>query len=267
MIGARQGTRVTRRNPHSPNRLPTAQGGSSRASGLDDIPVARRSVRPGSPANRWLLRLVVASGSLLLGLLVLLLWQPQPLQRLWAQPPVKGLNARTGPDGRLLGHFPYVELAPSDQVAVAPGLTLHRDAAAALLAMQREAANSGVELVVLSAFRSIALQNDLFFEVKSERNQSARERAMVSAPPGFSEHSTGYAVDLGDGRAPATNLSPAFDQTEAFAWLQAHAARYHFTLSFPRGNAQGVSYEPWHWRFEGSAEALQVFEPAQRLAR
>jgi D-alanyl-D-alanine carboxypeptidase len=26
-----------------------------------------------------------------------------------------------------------------------------------------------------------------------------------------------------------------------------------------------VSYEPWHWRFEGSSEALQLFEPAQRL--
>ena len=90
---------------------------------------------------------------------------------------------------------------------------------------------------------------------------------MVSAPPGFSEHSTGFAIDLGDGLAPATNLSPSFDQTEAYAWLNANAARYHFTLSFPRGNAQGVSYEPWHWRFEGSAEALQLFEPAQRLAR
>jgi D-alanyl-D-alanine carboxypeptidase len=90
---------------------------------------------------------------------------------------------------------------------------------------------------------------------------------MVSAPPGFSEHSTGYAVDLGDGSEPATNLAPSFDQTAAFAWLQAHGARYHFTLSFPRDNPQGVSYEPWHWRFEGSAEALKVFEPAQRLSR
>jgi len=259
---------VTRRNPlSSPKRRPPDQDGLLQAGGLEDIPVARRSARPGSPANRWLLRLTVATGSLLLGLVVLLLWRPQPLQGLLAPQPVKGLNARTGPDGRLLGHFPYPELAPSDQVAVAPGLSLHRDAAVSLLAMQRDAASSGVELVVLSAFRSITLQNDLFFGVKSERNQSARERAMVSAPPGFSEHSTGYAVDLGDGRTPATNLSPAFDQTEAFAWLQAHAARYHFTLSFPRGNAQGVSYEPWHWRFEGSAEALQVFEPAQRLAR
>jgi D-alanyl-D-alanine carboxypeptidase len=152
-------------------------------------------------------------------------------------------------------------------VAIAPGLSLHRDAAAALLAMQRDAASSGVELVVLSAFRSHTLQKELFFDVKSDRNQSARERAMVSAPPGFSEHSTGFAIDLGDGLAPATNLSPSFDQTPAYAWLNANAARYHFTLSFPRGNSQGLSYEPWHWRFEGSAEALQLFEPAQRLAR
>ncbi len=90
---------------------------------------------------------------------------------------------------------------------------------------------------------------------------------MVSAPPGFSEHSTGFAIDVGDGLAAATNLSPSFDQTPAYAWLQANAARYHFALSFPRGNAQGVSYEPWHWRFEGSAESLQLFESAQRLAR
>jgi len=103
--------------------------------------------------------------------------------------------------------------------------------------------------------------------VKSERNQSALERAQVSAPPGFSEHSTGYAVDLGDGRAPATNLSPSFDETAAFRWLQAHANRFHFHLSFPQTNRQGVSYEPWHWRFEGSADALKTFEAAQRLER
>jgi D-alanyl-D-alanine carboxypeptidase len=234
---------------------------------MDDIPVARRTTPAGSRSNRWLLRLTIATGSLLLGLTLLLVLRPQPLQRLLAPPPVKGLNARTGIDGRLLGHFPYGELPEAQRVAVAPGLQLHRDAAEELLAMQRDAASSGVDLVVLSAFRSIPMQNSIFFGVKSERNQNARERAMVSAPPGFSEHSTGYAVDLGDGRAPATHLSPSFDQTAAFTWLAAHAARYHFILSFPKGNAQGVSYEPWHWRFEGSAEALKVFEPAQRLAR
>jgi D-alanyl-D-alanine carboxypeptidase len=89
----------------------------------------------------------------------------------------------------------------------------------------------------------------------------------VSAPPGYSEHSTGYAVDLGDASRPDLHLNPAFDTTAAYRWLAANAHRYHFQLSFPRDNAQGVSYEPWHWRYEGSTTALRLFEQAQRFVR
>ena len=262
MIVASGGSRVNLRNPSGSGRSSAA-----RPRALDDIPVARRTAPPASQTNRWLLRLSIGSASLLLCLGGLLLLRPRFLVDLLGLPPVSGLDARMGPDGRLLGHFPYAELPDSELASVAPGLALHRDAAGPLLAMQRDAAQDGVRLVVLSAFRPVGLQKELFFDVKAERSQSARERAMVSAPPGFSEHSTGYAVDLGDGSEPATNLAPSFDQTAAFAWLQAHGARYHFTLSFPRDNPQGVSYEPWHWRFEGSAEALKMFEPAQRLSR
>jgi D-alanyl-D-alanine carboxypeptidase len=176
-------------------------------------------------------------------------------------------GVRPDRDGRLLGHFPYRELPRSELIAVAPGLELQRDAARALMAMQEAARAEGVALVALSGFRSMELQKRLFFEVKSARNQSALERARVSAPPGYSEHSTGYAVDLADASAPSSDLSADFDQTAAFAWLQNHARRFHFTLSFPQGNAQGVNYEPWHWRYEGSAQALRTFEPAQRLNR
>jgi len=220
------------------------------------------TTRPG-PLSR--LGLVGLATVLLGGALVLLF--PAPVRRWFAPPPVRGLNARLSTDGRLLGHFPYQEASERDLVQVSPGHSLHRDAATALLTMQRAAAADGINITVLSAFRPIALQNELFFNVKSERNQSALQRSRVSAPPGFSEHSTGYAVDLGDGRVPTANLSERFAATEAFRWLQANAARHHFILSFPADNPQGVSHEPWHWRFEGSAEALKQFEPAQRLAR
>jgi D-alanyl-D-alanine carboxypeptidase len=233
----------------------------------DDIPLARRTVSPALRRRGGLRTALVGAAAVLAGLTALLIVFPQPLRRLLAPPPVQGLNARPGLDGRLLGHFPYGEVPADQLVTVAPGLQLRADAAQALQAMQRDAAADGVELRVLSAFRSIALQQQIFFEVKSQRNQSALERAQVSAPPGYSEHSTGYAVDLGDGRRPDTNLSPSFERTAAFAWLRAHANRYHFQLSFPAGNRQGVSYEPWHWRFEGSAEALKTFEAAQRLER
>lgn len=180
---------------------------------------------------------------------------------------LQAIGAKPDRDGRLLGHFPYREVPAAELVSVAPGLELQRDAASSLLAMQAAAGADGVNLVVLSAYRSIDLQKRLFFDVKSARNQSARERAQVSAPPGYSEHSTGYAVDLGDADAPQANLASSFAQTRAFAWLEQNAARFHFILSFPPGNPQGVNHEPWHWRFEGSAQALRVFEQAQRLAR
>ncbi|WP_254940203.1 D-alanyl-D-alanine carboxypeptidase family protein [Cyanobium sp. Morenito 9A2] len=233
----------------------------------DDIPVARRTLNPALRRRRgW--RPVLGTAVVLLALGVgLVLVFPGPLRRLLGPPPVQGLSARQGIDGRLLGHFPYAEAKAIALVEVAPGQSLRREAAQALRALLQDAAGSGVDLRLLSAFRSEALQKHLFFDVKAARNQSAEERARVSAPPGFSEHSTGYAVDLGDGSRPQTNLSANFDQTPAFHWLKQNANRYHFQLSFPLNNRQGVSYEPWHWRFEGSADALRQFEAAQRFNR
>ncbi|MEM1310980.1 MAG: D-alanyl-D-alanine carboxypeptidase family protein, partial [Cyanobacteria bacterium P01_H01_bin.153] len=42
-------------------------------------------------------------------------------------------------------------------------------------------------------------------------------------------------------------------------WLETNAARYSFELSFPEGNAQGVQYEPWHWRYVGDPDSLETF--------
>jgi zinc D-Ala-D-Ala carboxypeptidase len=231
----------------------------------NDIPVARRTARPPQAAGRpWR---TILTTSIALACLVAALVVAVPQVRVLLNPdPITALGVRRSPDGRLLGHYPYPEAATSQLVQVAPGLRVHRDAAEALMAMQREAAAAGVDLRVLSGFRGVALQKHLFFDVKSERNQSAAERAKVSAPPGFSEHSTGFAVDLGDGSRPGTNLKPVFENTPAFTWLEGNANRYHFRLSFPKDNGQGVSYEPWHWRFEGSAEALKMFESARRGA-
>jgi len=254
--------------PRGGRTAPGSSGGeATRGGAATDIPLARRS-RPLISTNaslgsriRWSLL-----GSLLVGsgLLALVLG---PLRPWFAPPPVTGLNARLAADGRLLGHMPYPE-APADTLdTVAPGLQLREEAARQWIAMQSAAAADGVQLTVISAFRSLALQRHLFFDVGAERSQSPEVRARVSAPPGFSEHSTGFAVDLGDGRRPETNLSTSFESTEAFAWLQANAVRFHFLLSFPANNHQGVSYEPWHWRYEGSTEALRLFEPAHRLSR
>lgn len=232
----------------------------------EELPVARR-VRPSSrrrelPIGPVVLTAAIAIGGGL-GALVLL---RDELQRRFLGPlPVPGIAARLDPQGRLLGHFPYPE-APTDRlVEIASGFEMDRDAGEAFQQMRAAAATDGIDLRLISAFRSIDMQKQIFFGVKSERNQTVEERARVSAPPGFSEHSTGYAIDLGDGSLPATNLSASFETTPAYVWLQQNAARFHFQLSFPRQNRQGVSYEPWHWRFEGTGEALRQFAAAHRL--
>ena len=115
----------------------------------------------------------------------------------------------------------------------------------------------------MSGFRSINLQDEIFYSLKSFRNQVATERARVSAPPGYSEHSTGFAIDIGDFNKPKTDFDVKFEDTEAFRWLKNNAAKYHFKLSFNKKNKH-VDYEPWHWRYEGSIEALKVFEASNR---
>ena len=101
-------------------------------------------------------------------------------------------------DARILGHLPYNETPKKKLVLIEPDIEVHIDMRDSLLKMREEAKKEGIYLVFLSGYRSINLQNDIFYSLKSISNQEAAERARVSAPPGYSEHSTGFAIDIGD---------------------------------------------------------------------
>jgi D-alanyl-D-alanine carboxypeptidase len=167
----------------------------------------------------------------------------------------------------ILGHLPYAEAPAAQLQAISPDgrIRLKKAAAVKFLQMQAAARAEGISLQLISGFRSVSEQQYLFFKVKEQRNQATTKRAEVSAPPGYSEHHTGYAIDLGDGKTPATNLSPTFEKTAAFRWLQNNANKYSFEISFPRNNVQGVSYEPWHWRYVGDGDSLETFYKARTL--
>jgi len=167
----------------------------------------------------------------------------------------------------VLGHFPYTEAPESDLVPITADrrMRMRRAAAQKFLEMQAQAQRQGVRLVAISAFRSIKEQEHLFFTVGAQRDQTPAERAALSAPPGHSEHHTGYALDIGDGDVPATNVEPSFDKTKTYQWLKQNAARFSFEMSFPQNNVQGVSYEPWHWRFVGDRDSLETFYKARNL--
>ncbi|WP_309738504.1 MULTISPECIES: D-alanyl-D-alanine carboxypeptidase family protein [unclassified Chamaesiphon] len=165
----------------------------------------------------------------------------------------------------LLNHLPYTEAPDAELVSIGSGYRLRKNAAAKFQTMVAAARASGVNITTISAFRSVEDQKRLFFGVGAARGQQPSKRAEVSAPPTYSEHHTGYAVDVGDGTVPATNLNQNFDTTPAYKWLKANAATYSFELSFPKDNIQKVSYEPWHWRFVGDINSLETFYKAHNL--
>jgi zinc D-Ala-D-Ala carboxypeptidase len=245
----------------------------------EDIPAAlrdARSARVETPASTVAPKKSIPLGALAIGVGLLLAGGAAIV---YATMP-RGNNAPTASDtpppattattppadtDNVLNHLPYSEAPDAELVSIGGGYRLRKAAAAKFQAMVADARASGVNITTISAFRSVEDQKRLFFGVGAERGQEPTKRAEVSAPPKYSEHHTGYAIDVGDGTVPATNLNQNFETTPAFRWLKANAAKYSFELSFPKDNIQKVSYEPWHWRFVGDINSLETFYKARNL--
>lgn len=169
-------------------------------------------------------------------------------------------GADTGNAATLFGHFKQPQAAASSLASVPTSIgsgnctQISASAAgplAALFAAARsEAPDVGGQLYGLSCFRSVPRQADLYCKPARIAERGYAGQARWVAPPGFSEHATGASVDFGN-RNGNCNLDPCFAGTAAGRWLATNAARFGFRLSFPEGNAQGVSYEPWHFRYVG----------------
>ena len=108
--------------------------------------------------------------------------------------------------------------------------------------MQKAAKASGVRLHVIWAYRSPVLQKEQFEEAEVKYGRGKGIRWL--APSGYSEHQTGWVLDIGDWDDPEADDNPLFERTKAFEWLKAHANQYDFELSFPPGNWQGVATNP-----------------------
>ncbi|MGC3981097.1 MAG: M15 family metallopeptidase [Steroidobacteraceae bacterium] len=118
------------------------------------------------------------------------------------------------------------------------------DTAKAWQSMKQAALTAGIDIFIFSAFRSIARQAELI-QGKLDRGDNIADILKVLAPPGYSEHHTGRAIDISTLGVRA--VQEEFATTSAYAWLSEHAHEFGFVLSYPAGNQQGYQYEPWHW--------------------
>ncbi|MEM7141821.1 MAG: D-alanyl-D-alanine carboxypeptidase family protein [Actinomycetota bacterium] len=135
------------------------------------------------------------------------------------------------------------------------GRELQAPAAEAWERLQARARASGLSIVLTSAHRDLRDQRSLFRERLGSRSSDAAIEAVlrIAAPPGYSKHHSGYAIDVGQ---VGTDRA-GFGNTAAYAWLSADdfaQARAHgFVPSYPEGGADmGPDPEPWEFVWVGT---------------
>ncbi len=135
-----------------------------------------------------------------------------------------------------------------------------KDAVNALL---QAGAAHGID--VQSGYRPASQQATIYWrQVNAYRNQghsideAQRLTGAIIKRPGYSEHNTGLAVDLGG--SGNFSLETSFENTAAFKWLMENCADYGFILRYPQGKEDitGVTYEAWHFRYVGVDAAREI---------
>ncbi|MCP3890961.1 MAG: M15 family metallopeptidase [Desulfobulbaceae bacterium] len=108
-----------------------------------------------------------------------------------------------------------------------------------LLKMLRAANEQGIRLQVSSGYRSIAYQRSIFKRMISE-GRTFDDIIRYVAPPGYSEHMLGIAVDF----YPS---NWRFASSEQYLWLTEHASDFGFRETYHKSNEMKMPWEAWHW--------------------
>ncbi len=109
--------------------------------------------------------------------------------------------------------------------------------------MSVEAERKGARILVASGFRSAGYQRQII-KRRLDNGQEIGTIFRYVAPPGYSEHHTGRALDLSPGGV-------VFGETKTYAWLKKNAGKYGFIESIPNDPTNGEDWEPWHWYYRG----------------
>ncbi|HSX43288.1 MAG TPA: M15 family metallopeptidase [Candidatus Saccharimonadales bacterium] len=148
-----------------------------------------------------------------------------------------------------------ISYAPTDLAAIGNGQQMRAEAATALQKMFTDASAAGFTLVADSGYRSYDTQVSTYGSVVKAYGQAYADT--VSARPGFSEHQTGWAVDIGSN---GCHVADCFGATADGKWTQANAYKYGFLLRYPDSltSITGYSHEAWHFRYIGIPLATEL---------
>ena len=139
----------------------------------------------------------------------------------------------------------------------APGES--KEARASFEAMQAEALKAKIDLAAFSTYRDFARQKVLYDGYVAKDGQQAADR--YSARPGYSEHQTGLAFDIGEAGQEQHWAAASFGDTKGGKWLMENAHRFGFILRYPEGaeHITGYMHESWHYRYVGKEIAAEIY--------
>ncbi len=121
------------------------------------------------------------------------------------------------------------------------------DTRAAFVKMAAAAKKDSIDLIADSGYRSAEMQRRIFRRRLAE-GKTFEQVSQFVAPPGYSQHQTGRALDLVPSEA-------RFAHTRIYKWLKKHAGEYGFVESIPEpAKGSGEWYwEAWHWYYAGKS--------------
>lgn len=136
-------------------------------------------------------------------------------------------------------------------------MKLRNAAATGLEKMFTAAEKQGISLILASGYRSYNLQNGVYNRYVNTQGQD--EADSQSARPGYSEHQTGLAADVG-ASSRKCEIEACFGNTPEGKWTAANAYKYGFVIRYQEGTQAtvGYIYEPWHLRFVGQKLAAEI---------
>ncbi len=134
---------------------------------------------------------------------------------------------------------------------------IKEEAYQAFLELYEKASKEDLHPYISSPYRSYNRQNQLYTNYSNK--DGINKADTYSARPGYSEHQTGLAMDLGTSNN--TNIND-FENSKEFEWMQKNAHKYGFILRYPKGKEYitGYMYEPWHYRYVGVEAATYIYE-------
>ncbi len=126
----------------------------------------------------------------------------------------------------------------------------------------------GKRLYVDSGYRSSAFQLYLFVYYLRNHGFSVKETVRYVTLPGYSEHGDPGHQAIDFINRDGINGDPHVEEFECLPenlWLQEHAQDFGFVLSYPRDCPDGITYEPWHWRYDPKAAREVAKEKAPKV--